>query len=317
MNKNKIPLLLKEIGNITKELTKEYEEFNFFSSSRTRAYLKIQDGCNNFCSYCLIPYVRGRSRSRDLNNIIREAEKLSLTNKEIVLTGINMSDYRIDGELALTKVLSSLKNINSRVRIGSLEVNIINEEFLQTLKDMPNFCEQFHLSMQSGCNKILKLMNRHYTKEEFLEKVELIRKYFPNASITTDVIVGFPEESEEDFLETYNTCKKAQFFQMHIFPYSIRKGTRAEKMTQVESCLVKDRLNRLSNLNKQMHEDFLNQNIDKIHEVITEQLEENFVVGHTGNYIKVYLDKNTKIDELVVVKLLKIYKDGMIGVVEK
>ena len=311
--KNKIPVILDKVGDFKEEISKEYEEFSTISSSKTRAHLKIQDGCNNFCSYCLIPYVRGRSRSRNLESIIKEAEILSKTNKEIVLTGINMSDYKINGVLALGKVLKSLNHIGSRIRIGSLEVNIITEEFLQILKDMPNFCEHFHLSMQSGCDKILKLMNRHYNSSEYLEKVKLIKKYFPNASITTDVIVGFPTETEEDFSQTVETCKKAEFFQMHIFPYSVRNGTKAEKMEQVNGAVTKERVKKLNELNKVMHSNFLINQITKEYEVITEQVEGEHVVGHTGNYIKVYLNKNSNLDKLVKVKLTELYKDGVLG----
>lgn len=311
--KNKIASILENVGNLKQEITTEYEEFNEIGSSRTRAYLKIQDGCNNFCSYCLIPFVRGRSRSRTLENIVSEAKHICKTNKEIVITGINISDYRINNQLGLSDLMVELGKIDARIRLGSLEVNIITEEFLKVLKDMPNFCEQFHLSMQSGCNKILKLMNRHYTKEEFLSKIALIKKYFPDASITTDVIVGFPTETEQDFLETYETCKKANFFQMHIFPYSIRKGTKAEKMQQVDSLITKTRLKKLHQLNDVMHKEFCESKIGKTYEIITEQFEDDFVIGHTGNYIKIYLNKVMPLDKLVKVKLLEIHEDGMLA----
>ena len=255
--KNVIAKIMNEVGNLKQELDKTYEEFDTVYSSRARGYLKIQDGCNNFCSYCLIPFIRGRSRSRDLNKIVEEAKSLSKTCREIVLTGINMSDYRIDGKLALSKVLLAMKDIDCMIRIGSLEVNVIDDEFLTVLKSMPNFCEQFHLSMQSGCDRILKLMNRHYTTEVYLQKIDLIKKYFPNASITTDVIVGFPTETEEDFKETLQTCKKANFFQMHIFPYSKRDGTKAEKMEQVDGNIVKTRIKTLTQLNEVMHNEYL------------------------------------------------------------
>lgn len=311
--KNVIAKIMNEVGNLKQELDKNYEEFDTVYSSRARGYLKIQDGCNNFCSYCLIPFIRGRSRSRDLNKIVEEARSLSKTCREIVLTGINMSDYRIDGNLALSKVLLAMKDIDCMIRIGSLEVNVIDDEFLTILKSMPNFCEQFHLSMQSGCDRILKLMNRHYTTEIYLQKIDLIRKYFPNASITTDVIVGFPTETEEDFKETLQTCRKANFFQMHIFPYSKRDGTKAEKMEQVDGNIVKSRIKILEQLNEKMHNDYLTKNINMTQKVVTEQLEDDYVVGHTQNYIKVYLPKQTNLYDLINVKLIKIFKDGMLA----
>ncbi len=293
-NKNQIASILDKVGIYKQEISKEYEE-----------------GCNNFCSYCLIPFIRGRSRSRDLDNIIKEANELAKTCKEIVVTGINMSDYRIDGKLALDKVMLALKDVKANIRISSLEVNVITKEFLDVLKSMPNFCPQFHLSMQSGCDRILKLMNRHYTVKEYLDKVKLIRQYFDNASITTDVIVGFPTETEQDFLETLETCKKANFFQMHIFPYSKRNGTKAEKMEQVDGNVVKERISRLNALNKQMHNDYLMQNIGKTSCVVTEQVEDGYVTGHSSNYIKTYLPNDTILYELVKVEFTEIYKDGM------
>lgn len=310
-NKNQIASILDKVGIYKQEISKEYEEFGVTYSSRARAYLKIQEGCNNFCSYCLIPFIRGRSRSRDLDNIIKEANELAKTCKEIVVTGINMSDYRIDGKLALDKVMLALKDVKANIRISSLEVNIITKEFLDVLKSMPNFCPQFHLSMQSGCDRILKLMNRHYTVKEYLDKVKLIRQYFDNASITTDVIVGFPTETEQDFLETLDTCKKANFFQMHIFPYSKRNGTKAEKMEQVDGNVVKERISRLNAINKQMHNDYLMKNIGKTSSVVTEQEEDGYVTGHSSNYIKTYLPNDTMLYELAKVEFTEIYKDGM------
>lgn len=311
--KNIIAKILNKVGNLKQELDKTYEEFDTVYSSRARGYLKIQDGCNNFCSYCLIPFIRGRSRSRDLDKIVSEAKNLSKTCKEIVLTGINMSDYQINGELALGKVLLAMKDIDCLIRIGSLEVNVINDEFLTILKSMPNFCEQFHLSMQSGCDRILKLMNRHYDSNIYLQKIQLIRKYFPNASITTDVIVGFPTETDEDFAQTMQTCKLANFFQMHIFPYSKRDGTKAERMEQVDGVVVKERIKKLQQLNEEMHKQYLTSNIGLTQKVVTEQIEGDFVVGHSQNYIKVYLPKTTKLYDLVNVKLLDLFEEGMIA----
>lgn len=297
------------------KMTQEYDDFVANTTSRTRAYLKIQDGCNNFCSYCLIPFVRGRSRSRELSKIVSEAESLSETNGEIVLTGINMSDYKIDNKLALGQVLKSLSHLKSRIRIGSLEVNIIDDEFLSILKSMPNFCPQFHLSMQSGCDRILFLMNRHYTSSEYLQKVELIRKYFPEASITTDVIVGFPTETEQDFCETIETIKRAKFFKMHIFPYSLRAGTKASRMPQLSGDIKKQRVKILEKLDAELHTQYLTQMQNKIQTVLTENFDGDFVYGYTENYIKVYLPKDVKMFDFVKVKIGPIFKDGVQGII--
>ena len=313
--KNKIPQILNEVGNLSTIIPLNYEDFSYNTTSRTRAYLKIQDGCNNFCSYCLIPFVRGRSRSRDLNSIVKEAEELSKTNKEIVLTGIDMSDYRIDGKLAFKELLEALKTNSCRIRVSSLECNIVTDDLLKTMKNMPNFCPQFHLSMQSGCNKILKLMNRHYTKEEFLQKVELIRKYFPNAALTTDVIVCFPTETDEDFAETVDTIKKANFYEMHIFPYSKREGTVASKMQMVDGNVVNSRVKILEKINAQNKADYINQQKDILF-CLTESIENDYVVGFTENYIKMYLPNSSPLHQIVKIKVKKQFLDGALGEIE-
>lgn len=295
-NKHKIVDIIKNIetikNNQVEKLTKTYED-NFESkATKTRAHLKIQDGCNNFCSYCLIPYVRGRSRSRNVESIRNEAIELAKKAKEIVLVGINLSDFKIDGELALDKLVLALQDVDCRFRFGSLEVNVITEKFLDILSVVQNFVPHFHLSMQSGCDKILKLMNRHYTKKQYLSKIELIRKYFPNASITTDVIVGFPTETDEDFIETVETIYKAQFFNMHIFPYSKRKGTVAEKLEQVDGNIVINRVKILEQINEQLNENFILQNYGKPLKVLIEEYKDGFSIGHSENYIKIYIQKN-------------------------
>ena len=314
--KNKIPQILDAVGDLSVDIPNTYENFSFNTTSRTRAYLKIQDGCNNFCSYCLIPFLRGRSRSRDLQSIVYEAKELSKTNKEIVLTGIDMSDYKIDGKLAFNKLMLALKDNPCRIRISSLECNVVNDELLKTLKDMPNFCPHFHLSMQSGSNRILKLMNRHYTVDTFLEKVELIREYFPNSAITTDVIVGFPTETDEDFAETISTIKKANFYEMHIFPYSKREGTVASKMPMVDGNVVNNRVKVLEEINQKNKTEYIlkqneiikNQN--KPLTCLTESIENGYVVGWTENYIKIYLPKSSYLHEFVKVKNLSLFGDG-------
>ena len=308
--KNKIANLLSEVGNKTTEMAKEYEYFSSSITSRTRAFLKIQDGCNNFCTYCLIPYLRGRSRSRDIADIVREAKELEKTNKEIVLTGIDISDFRADGKPALKELMLALSGLSARIRTGSFEVSVIDDSLLQVLASMPNFCPQFHLSMQSGCDRILKLMNRHYTKEQFLQKVELIRKYFPNCAITTDVIVGFPTETDQDFAETVDTIKKAKFFEMHIFPYSSRQGTVASKMKMVDDKVKAERVKILEDINEIAKKDYILSQKHNVLTVLTENFENDMIFGHTENYIKIYLPKETPRHQFVKVTNLVPYLDG-------
>ena len=309
--KNKISQILDHIGNLKTEISKEYENFELFSTNKqNRAYLKIQDGCNNFCTYCLIPFVRGRSRSRNLDEIVCEANLLAKTAKEIDITGINISDFRIDGQLAFDKLMLALSGVDARIRLGSIEVNIIDENLLKIMSKMPNFCPHFHLSMQSGCDRILKLMNRHYTKTDFLDRVKLIKTYFPNVALTTDVIVGFPTETDEDFAETVDTIKKIGYYQMHIFPYSKREGTIASKMKLCDGNVVKKRVKILEEINAQNKQNYIISQSKNILTCLTESVEGDFVVGHTENYIKIYLPKDTTQNHLIKVTNLVQYKDG-------
>ena len=204
-------------------------------TNRTRAVLWVQNGCNNFCTYCIIPYLRGREVSFPINKIKSEANKLCKLSKEIVIAGINLSSYGKDikGSDGLIEIARLFKNKENRFRFSSLEVNVISDEFLKELSTFDNFCDQFHLSLQSGSNNTLKAMNRHYTKEQYFDKVKLIRKYFPNAAITTDIIIGFPTETEDDFNESLEFVKQVNFSEIHIFPYSKRKGTVAEKFKNI------------------------------------------------------------------------------------
>ncbi len=296
-------------------LPREYVD-NFMSSSqRVRAYLKVQEGCNNFCSYCIIPFTRGRSRSRGLESCLNEAIKLSETCKEIVLTGINLSDYKP----SLIELLEKLSNISARIRIGSLEVNVITQDFLERLSKIKNFCPQFHLSLQSGSTKVLKEMNRHYSKEEYLEKVELIRKYFPFASITTDLIVGFPTETEEDFLESLDTLEKSKFFMVHCFPYSKRDGTKASFMPQILNSEKKRREKIVFTRAEKLFSDYIlflkNNNITQ-QVLIEEKCEvdgQQYWVGHSELFVKCYItfDEKLKENDIVNAKIKEIFNDGV------
>ena len=274
---------------------------------RTRAYVKIQDGCNNFCSYCLIPYLRGRSRSRAEESIIKECEELSQKCKELTITGIDMSSYGKDIGSSLAELISKLKDIDCRIRLGSLEVNVIDENLLKALKGLKKFCPQFHLSLQSGDDSVLKKMNRHYTTQEYYEKVKLIREYFEDCAITTDLICGFPLESEESFLNTLEFLKKTGFYQVHTFGYSLRGGTVAARYPQLPPEVIKDRCQRASLVAEKCKEEYLKNYVGKTLELLTEDEENGYMSGYTRQYIKVYL-KDAKSDTLYNVRIDKIEK---------
>lgn len=284
-------------------------------SARTRGVLKCQDGCNNFCSYCLIPYLRGRETSRPLAELVQELDQMQKDNiKEVVLTGINLSSYGSDlaDNVSFIDLAKMFENRPMRYRFSSLEVGVVSKDLISYLSTQSNFCDHFHLSMQSGCNHTLKKMNRHYTKEEYLQKVALIREYFPNASITTDVIVGFPTEEETHFEETYQTCKQANFAEMHIFEYSKRAGTVAEKFKNVATS-PKERAEKLAQLNAQNKLKYIQQNIDKTFDVIIENKKGDYFVGHTPNYILCYLKGDYNSNDLVKVTLTAPFLDGALA----
>ena len=288
----------------------EYGKISNPHITSTRAYLKVQDGCNNFCSYCLIPYLRGRSRSRSIAECVSEAKALSKVSKEIVVTGIDVSSFKP----SLAELMKALSEVNVRFRLGSLEVNVVSEELMNVLVKMPHFCPQFHLSLQSGCDSVLKRMNRHYTTNEYFEKVQIIRKYFPNANITTDIIVGFAGETEEEFNITCDFVKKVGFGQVHIFPYSKREGTAAAKVFKdLPMSIKKDRVDILEKIAKESRINYLNTLVNKTENVLTEDEEVGCVVGYTENYVKVYLPKNTKKNTILKVKLTEMFLDGMKG----
>ena len=276
----------------------------------TREYLKIQDGCNNFCTYCLIPYLRGRTRSRDLNEIVDEANLIATRSNEIVLTGIDISSYKVDGKPALSILMNKLAQIPALIRLGSLEVGVVTEEFMQVLSAMPNFAQHFHLSLQSGDDEILKKMNRHYTSEEYFEKVCLIRKYFPLANITTDVIVGFASETESQFENTKNFIEKVGFSFVHIFPYSKREGTVAYNFPELPSSIKKHRVDVLEEVDKELQLKYLSQFIDKKSTMLAEEKKEYFE-GFSPNYIRCYADKDLVSGCVYNIIFKEIYLDGI------
>lgn len=251
-NKNAILSALDRTGVMVAEKSTDYEELPAPTSLKARAFIKVQDGCDNFCTYCIIPHLRGRSRSRSADSVAKEISALNPA--EAIITGINLSDYKGDG--GLTGLINSLKSVNSRIRLGSLEVGIIDDGFLQSLKALKKFAPHFHLSLQSGSNSVLKKMNRKYTREEFIEKVALIRQYFPLAGITTDIIAGFPTETEEDFNDTLSLVDAVKFSDIHPFIFSPREGTPAYKMQDLPFEVKKSRLDRLIEIKKRLKAEF-------------------------------------------------------------
>lgn len=281
---------------------KEYEPLTINSTlEHTRAYVKIQDGCNQFCSYCIIPYIRGRIRSRDIASIIEEVERLALTGvKEIVLTGIHISSYGKDkeNEVGLADVIDAISKIESikRIRLGSLEPSIITDEFIDRIVDNEKVCPHFHLSLQSGCNTVLKRMNRKYTCEEYFEKCEMLRKAFDRPALTTDVIVGFPGETEEEFRETVDYLTKLNLYEMHIFKFSPRQGTVAAGMKDQVAPEIKnqrsDVLLALSERNKQAYEaSFRGENLDVLVEEKVRREGKDGYRGHTERYMDIFVEE--------------------------
>lgn len=314
--KKKIVDELSHSGTHLFELPTAYEDDLFSAQSLTRAFIKIQDGCDHFCSYCIIPYLRGRSRSRSLESIVSEVEKLPDDVKEVVLVGIDVSDFKIDGKKGLGKLLQTLDKYGKRLRLSSMEDSLIDEEFLKVLSTLKNFCPHFHLSLQSGCDNVLKKMNRHYTTDEFADSVALIRKYFPLAGITTDIIVGFPTETEEDFEETLKFVESVKFSQLHIFPYSKRDGTAASKLYKDLSGKVKnERAKRLEELGDRLKTEFLREN--KTGKVLIEAKNGDYFDGYTENYIKCYVSGDLKVGEIVDVQIEKSFKDGVLATAKK
>jgi len=285
---------------------KEFVEFGQTTyTEKTRAVVKVQDGCDRFCSYCIIPYARGRVRSRKLENIINEVESIVLNGiKEVVITGIHIASYGKDFKenIGLIDLLEELNKVEGleRIRIGSLEPVIITDEFIERMSKLNKICEHFHLSLQSGCDSTLKRMNRRYTTNEFEDVVKRIRNKYNNAILTTDIIVGFPGETEEEFEQTYEYLKKIAFYKMHIFKYSPRKGTKAATMPNQVDGSIKElrskKLLELSDNNEKMYnEEYIGKNV----EVLFEEKDGEYYKGHTKYYIQVW-SKGEELDNKIV-----------------
>ena len=298
-----------EIGDIN--MTKEYESLHLTrTGEHTRAYIKVQDGCNQFCTYCIIPYARGRVRSREMQDVEQEVRTLAGNGyQEVVLTGIHLSSYGIDfdGRRHLIELIRAVHEIEGirRIRLGSLEPGIVTEEFAEALASMPKIGPHFHLSLQSGCDAVLKRMNRKYTSGEYYEKCRILRKYFDAPALTTDVIVGFPGETEAEFQESYDFVDKVDFYETHIFKYSKREGTKAASMPdQVDEQIKAQRSARLIELGEKKRKAYEKKFIGRTVEVLVEEDAvidgKNVQTGHTKEYIKIALDSEENLRNCIV-----------------
>ncbi len=268
-----------------------FEEMKLNNFDRTRAFVKIEDGCNNFCSFCIIPYARGNVRSRNLDSVIEEVKLLvSEGHKEVVLTGIHTGHYGFDIDTSFSELLEALVKIEGleRLRISSIEITELTNDFMEVLKDSKVIVDHLHIPLQSGSNEILKLMNRKYDKEYFINKIEQIRSIRPEISITTDVIVGFPGETEELFEETIETIKKVKFSKLHVFPFSLRRGTKAETLpNHLDEKTKKERCRKLIDLSEELEKEYFNKFVGREVTFIPEVYKDGYLIGHTGNYLLV------------------------------
>ena len=303
-----------EIFDVNKET--EFQEMGLITfSEKTRATVKVQDGCNNFCTYCLIPYARGRIRSRKKENVIEEVKQIAKKGiKEIVITGIHIASYGkdFDGNYRLIDLLEDLDKIEGiqRIRLGSLEPTIITEDFASRLSKLDSICNQFHLSLQSGCDDTLKRMNRKYSCDEFENVTKILRKYFEDVNLTTDIIVGFPGETNEEFEKTYEFLSKIKFYKMHIFKYSPREGTLAAKMTnQVDGNIKEERSQKLIELSNKNEKEYNEKYIGKSVEVLFEEEKDGLWSGYTKNYVRVFFQSEENLENRIqMIEIKDVYE---------
>ena len=300
---------------------KEFLDFGVTDyTEKTRAVIKVQDGCDRFCSYCIIPYARGHVRSRKIQNVVEEIKNIAQKGiKEVVITGIHLASYGKDFKphAQLIDLLEEINKIDGieRIRLGSLEPTLITVEFLDRLSKLEKICDHFHLSLQSGCDETLKRMNRRYTTKEFEEGVELIRKYYKNIALTTDIIVGFPGETDEEFNKTYEFLKKINFYKMHIFKYSPRKGTKAAVMpNQIDGNIKEQRSTKLIELSHNNEIKYNEKEVGKELEVLWEEKEGDYIKGHTKNYKVVKIPYKNIENTISKAKIEKVEKLELIGV---
>lgn len=305
-----------EIDDVSKQ--KEFLDFGDVTyTEKNRAVVKVQDGCNMFCSYCIIPYARGRIRSRKIESVVSEIEKIAKEKiKEVVITGIHVASYGKDFDnentskkIRLIDLLEAINKIDGidRIRLSSLEPTIVDEEFATRLSKLDKICDHFHLSLQSGCDETLKRMNRKYTTQIYRDAVATLRKYYPEASFTTDVIVGFPGETDEEFAKTYEFLKEIDFYRLHVFKYSPRRGTVAEKMpNQIDGNKKEERSNKLIELSNSMENKHNQSYIGKTVKVLFEEFEDGFFKGHTTNYMMVKVAGEEEQSDKFVNKILDV-----------
>ena len=312
-NKVKIPSLIKDYLKtkekyyyVDKNRDLEFESMMINDFNHTRAFIKIQDGCDNFCSYCIIPFMRGKCRSKNFEEIIKEAKELSKNHQEIVLTGIHTGSYSDNGH-DLVDVINELSKIDNikRIRLSSVEITELNAKFMDMLKTNEKFCNHLHIPLQAGSNHVLSLMNRKYNMEYFFNKIKEIRSIRPDIAISTDIIVGFPEETDKDFMETYENAKKLAFSKIHVFPYSKRDGTKASLMKEVPSIDKSKRDHKLLNLSDILEKQYQDKFIGKPLDILIEEVKNGKSIGHSSNYIRVVIDK-----ELTKNKIYNINYDG-------
>ena len=307
----------KQIINYYNMINTDFEKMSLDNySERTRAFVKIQDGCNNYCSYCIIPYLRGTIRNKDLNDAINEINTLVNNGfKEIVLTGIHTGSYP-----ELVKLIQEISKNDKleRIRISSIEATEINDEFLKELKNNNKICNHMHIPVQAACDNTLKKMNRKYDMNKFKEIINKIREVRPDINITTDLIVGFPTETKEDFLESYNNAKEIKFGKIHVFPYSKRDGTVAAKMKSiVTDAEKKERTHKMITLSNKLENEYYNKFIDKTLSVLVEEVFDKYCTGHTDNYIKVIINKKLEHNKFYNVKIIKVDNCNVYGEVEQ
>ena len=288
-----------------------YEDMLLPKCLKTRNFVKIQDGCNRFCSYCVIPYLRGRSRSRKMESVAEEIWQS--TALETVVTGIDISAYQDEHGNDLADLMLAVKDVKTRIRLGSMEVSLITERFLAALKQVKNFAPHFHLSLQSGSDCVLKSMNRHYTRVEYLAKCEMIYRAFPSAAITTDIIVGFPTETESDFERSVKIVEEAGFSQIHAFPYSPREGTQAyKKYKELPFSVKKERVEKLLAVGAKQKRAYIERFLGKTLTIVPEHCIDGYTEGYSENYIRIYV-KGDVGKELVRVRVKALFKDGALA----
>ena len=320
--KNKISEYIEEYINSNSKSNKEIvtdvmyqKEFLDFGitdyTEKTRAVIKVQDGCDRFCTYCIIPYARGHIRSRNINSIISEIKEIVNKGiKEVVITGIHVASYGRDlnNNISLIDLLEEINKIDKlqRIRLSSLEPTIITKDFVTRLKKLDKICDHFHLSLQSGSDETLKRMNRRYTIDEFKNATKLLREAYPNVSLTTDIIVGFPGETDEEFNDTYEFLKDIKFYQMHVFKYSQRKGTKAAVMeNQIDSKVKEERSKKLIELSHKNQKSYNENYIEKDFDVLFEEKDGDYIKGHTTNYVVVKIPYRSLENQIIKVKIIK------------